>query len=103
MHDNPDRTAFFFKRRVEIFFELVLKPIFNIVDEWYRYEWQWRGSSHVHALIWTPEGRRFNFETLDFTDPALIERVTLYLDSLCTACNPDIDFPDDGPNPCRKR
>ena len=51
MVDNPLLVAWYFKHRVESFMECVLKPIFEITDYWYRYEWQFRGSPHVHGML----------------------------------------------------
>jgi hypothetical protein len=48
--DNPHIAAWFFNKRFETFFQDVLVPRWNIVDWWYRYEWQHRGSVHVHGI-----------------------------------------------------
>jgi hypothetical protein len=45
-------VASHFHLRLEVFFQVVLFPKFNIVDHWHRYEWQARGSSHSHGLYW---------------------------------------------------
>lgn len=42
----------FFWYRVEAFLDKVTKPKFNAKDWWYRYEWQGRGSAHVHDFLW---------------------------------------------------
>lgn len=68
------------KRRAEIFIEFVLKPIFGITDEWYRYEWQWRGSTHLHGLFWFLVS--LDLDKLNFTEDE-IEHICLYFDSLC--------------------
>ena len=31
-----------------------LKPYLNLSDYWFRFEWQHRGSLHVHGLAWMP-------------------------------------------------
>ena len=38
--------------RFNLFFTHFLKPYLDIVDYWYRFEWQNRGSFHVHGLAW---------------------------------------------------
>lgn len=32
----------------------VLMPEFGFTDFWYRYEWQARGSGHIHMMAWIP-------------------------------------------------
>jgi ATP-dependent DNA helicase PIF1 len=50
--NNPMVAAYHFHRRLEVFFQTVLFPKFNIVDHCHCYEWQARGSSHSHGLYW---------------------------------------------------
>ncbi|XP_067930922.1 uncharacterized protein [Watersipora subatra] len=38
--------------RFDTFFKHFLTPYFLIDDYWYRFEWQHRGSLHVHGLAW---------------------------------------------------
>ena len=49
INENPALAAWWFQRRWTLWFNSVLKPLYNITDWWYRFEWQHRGSSHVHA------------------------------------------------------
>ena len=44
MHDNPIVTAYFFQQRVKLFIKHVLVPLFGVIDYWYSFEWQNRGS-----------------------------------------------------------
>ena len=30
----------------------ILTPKFNVMDYWYRFEWQSRGSPHTHGFVW---------------------------------------------------
>jgi ATP-dependent DNA helicase PIF1 len=52
LRDNPLIAAHHFHYRFKSFMEMVMKPKFGIVDYWYRYEWQARGSPHTHGLFW---------------------------------------------------
>lgn len=52
VNNNPAITAWYFQKRFQLFFEHVIKPVFRVKEWWFRYEWQSRGSSHVHGLIW---------------------------------------------------
>jgi hypothetical protein len=50
--DNPLIVDFYFYRRFQLFKRHVLKPKFNVVDSWDRFEYQARGSAHSHGLYW---------------------------------------------------
>ncbi|EDN09817.1 predicted protein [Histoplasma mississippiense (nom. inval.)] len=50
--DNPAIVAHWFHLRFTIFKREVLTKKFDIVDEWDRYEWQGRGSTHCHGVYW---------------------------------------------------
>jgi hypothetical protein len=52
LRDNPHIVAYWFHARFQTFKREILYKKFNIVDEWYRYEWQGRGSSHCHGTYW---------------------------------------------------
>jgi hypothetical protein len=41
-----------FYERAEYFLDKILHPKFQVLDFWRRYEWQHRGSPHVHMLLW---------------------------------------------------
>src|ERR1043165_8449087 len=48
--DNLHITAWYFEKRFKLFFEKVLVPKWNLKDWWFRFEWQHRGSTHVHGV-----------------------------------------------------
>ena len=48
---NPQIVGDYFKQRWRIFFKC-LKKVMGIKHFWWRYEFQSRGSFHVHALFW---------------------------------------------------
>jgi hypothetical protein len=52
LRDNPLICAYWFHFRYQTFKREVLYKKFDIVDEWNRYEWQGRGSTHNHGLYW---------------------------------------------------
>lgn len=67
LQENPHIAAHHFWSRSKLFREIVLLRKFNLDDYWVRFEWQGRGSSHSHGLLWlklapnddlrTPAGR----------------------------------------------
>jgi hypothetical protein len=53
LNNNPHiAAAYLDERRVHIFMSNVVHPLLGVVDFWYRYEWQERGSGHVHGFLW---------------------------------------------------
>jgi ATP-dependent DNA helicase PIF1 len=52
LRENPHIAAWHFHSRAKAFRDVILKEKFNMTDFWYRYEWQGRGSSHLHGLFW---------------------------------------------------
>jgi len=91
LNDNPGIAAYYFHRRWELFLHHVLKPKFNIVDFWYRYEWQHRGSSHVHAFFWLKDAPKV--EDLDLENAESIQQFIQFWDPLVSTMNPSINEP----------
>ena len=93
--DNPHITAWFFEKRFKLFFEKVLVPKWNLEDWWYQFEWQHRGSSHVHGIA-----KRKDAPVIDWNkmkdDEELMNNMVQYLDSLVTTINSGLDalFPE---------
>ena len=72
------------------FIEHVLRPLLGFADWWDRFEWQARGSGHLHALFWIPGAPPLNVETEE-------ARTTFaqYWGAIITALNPDpLRLPD---------
>ncbi|XP_074596305.1 uncharacterized protein LOC141851459 [Brevipalpus obovatus] len=76
MHENPMIVAHFFYERCSLFIQHVLKPIYRVKDSWYRFEWQWRGSPHLHGLIWLENSPKTNEEA---PSPEELELIRTYL------------------------
>ena len=87
MHDNPGVVAYFFKKRCEIFINNILKPLFGVTDYWYRYEWQFRGSPHVHGILWLDGAPNLDGDSVTQEQ---IDAYRDYFDKLCCAINPHI-------------
>ena len=51
LNENPAIAGYYFQKRWNIFFENYIKPVFKVTDYWWRYEWQHRGSSHIHGFL----------------------------------------------------
>src|ERR1700761_5174213 len=87
--------------------------VFPIKHFWYRYEWQERGSGHVHGFVWlkdapNPDDINWDFikNRLPIPDEQLtkMERFRDYWDKIVTAFNPfprqDENTPLVGRHPC---
>ena len=53
--DNPALSDWFFYHRVMEFLKAFYTGVLGATDYWLRFEWQHRGSPHVHGLAWLPD------------------------------------------------
>lgn len=58
-------------------------------DFWYRYEWQARGSGHVHGVLWLRDCPKIDDDHPSEID---VEALRHYFNDLCSAFNPCPDF-----------
>ncbi|KAF7137061.1 hypothetical protein CNMCM5793_006912 [Aspergillus hiratsukae] len=93
---NPHIVAAWFHIRYNAFKETVLYPKFTIVDEWNRYEWQGRGSTHNHGIYWV-EGAPES-EELDLSEP-LRRHFAAYWGVHVSAVNPQPGSAPQGDRP----
>jgi hypothetical protein len=70
--------------RFEAFVEHVLKPFLGYDDFWWRFEWQLRGSGHLHCLFWIKTAPTMKVDTDEMR--ALFAQ---YWGERITAWNPD--------------
>jgi hypothetical protein len=90
--ENPDIAARHFNRRFDAFFENILcgsaKPLGEIIDYFWRVEFQQRGSPHIHALLWVKESP--DMLQLSQTD---VERLELasYVDGVISVISKSAD------------
>src|SRR3989440_1844252 len=99
--ENPHMASWFFSKRFEIFFHEVLKKYWDLEDWWYRYEFQHRGSVHVHGI-----GKRKNAPKIDWNqikdNEDEMKNVIRYIDSMVSTINPEINAPIPERHPCQK-
>ena len=89
---NPAVADWFFYERARQFVRYFYLDILNASDYWLRFEWQHRGSPHVHGLAWLPDAP--NIEEI-FTSDATNEvkqQAIKYVDALVTTINPYCTF-----------
>ena len=50
--ENPAISDWFFSHRIQKFVEVFYVDLLGAQDYWFRFEWQHRGSPHVHGIAW---------------------------------------------------
>ena len=110
---NPAIADWFFCQRVQQFMKYFYQDVLGVKDYWLRFEYQHRGSPHVHGLAWLPNAP--DIERL-FTDPTVPEvdrqKAIRFIDSLVSTTNPavlpdgsnfrDAPFPQTCPHVCNR-
>lgn len=116
LNRNPHLAAEYLDLRVQLFLKEVMAPLFGVKHFWYRYEWQDRGSGHVHGFFWlnnAPDMDKIDWDLLK--DPnaiisddqtARMLEFTTFFDRLIKASNPfprtDENTPLIGVHPCNR-
>ena len=91
---NPHIVAEWLDIRFCHFLKIVLKPHLRYDDYWYRFEWQHRGSGHIHGLLWIKDAPK-----MDMSTEELRAAFAAFWDSKITAFNPNSTRCSDGRNP----
>ena len=92
--ENPAIADWFFHHRIQKFIDAFYVGVLGATDYWMRFEWQHRGSPHVHGLAWFPDApdvERVLIST-DGSDAAK-EELTRYVDQIVSTTNPAV-LPD---------
>ena len=55
LRDNPAVADWFFYHRIQLFLRHFYVDVLGVTDYWFRFEWQHRGSPHIHGLAWLPD------------------------------------------------
>ena len=83
---NPHIVASYMHLRHTMFQEEIFSKFHNATDYWCRYEWQHRGSPHVHGFLWLKDAP--NMDTLNWDDPVQVRFAKEYFDRSVHAFNP---------------
>ena len=98
----PHIVASFLQCRIKLFLETLNKvPGFEFTDHWYRYEWQHRGSGHVHGFLWLRDGP--NLEDKNLENPEHRRELADYFSKKVFAHTPIPNLPRPQINPCQLR
>jgi hypothetical protein len=114
LNKNPHIAAAYLDQRLQVYFNHFLVPLLGVEHFWYRYEWQERGSGHIHGFLWlkdAPNPDDINFDLLKKPDVLIPDEqqekmrlFTDYWDQIITASNPfprqDYNMPLIGNHPC---
>ncbi|GBB88230.1 hypothetical protein RclHR1_14780007 [Rhizophagus clarus] len=85
--NNPHIAAWFFTKRFESFFNNMLKEKWDLEDWWFQYEWQYRGSVHVHGIRKKRIAPNIEWKELK-NNKEEMKNVIDYIDSIVTTVNP---------------
>ena len=92
--DNPAIADWHFYNRVQKFVQCYYIEILGATDFWLRFEWQHRGSPHIHGLAWLANAPNVeNVMALPNDQISEREQLINYIDSLICTSNPAI-LPD---------
>lgn len=99
VNNNPAIADWFFYERISKFMKAFYVDVLGATDYWFRFEWQHRGSPHVHGVAWlqnAPDIEKLlsSDDSSELFDAA--ENITAYIDGLVSTMNPGI--PADGNN-----
>ena len=94
MIKHPHIVAEYLVRRVSFCMKHIVKNLFKVADFWYRFEWQSRGSGHVHGFICLEDQPPPSTKTEKSR-----EELAKYWASMVSAINPHQSLPQLGVNP----
>jgi hypothetical protein len=117
LNNNPHIAASYLDHRVQLFFKYVICPLLDVRHYWYRYEWQERGSGHIHGFLWlknAPNPDDIDWEHAKKADAIVSdeqqEMIAAFINHwkrVISAWNPfprmDENTPLVGEHPCNKR
>jgi ATP-dependent DNA helicase PIF1 len=117
LKNNPHIAASYLEHRVSLFFKHVICPLLGVKHYWYRYEWQERGSGHIHGFLWlknAPNPNEIDWDHAKRADAIISDdqeqKISAFIDfwkHLISAWNPfpreDENSPLLGTHPCAKR
>ena len=91
VNDNPALADWFFCHRVQKFVEVFYLGVLKATDYWMRFEWQHRGSPHVHGVAWLPNAPDVE-QLLKSTDnsESVKEEIIQYANKVVTTIDPAV-------------
>ena len=109
--ENPCLADWFFYQRILKFMEIYYKGILKAKDYWLRFEYQHRGSPHVHGVAWLEDAPNVE-KVLLSGDVSSQQELVTYIDKTVSTLNPavlpdgsnvaDAPLPKTNPHVCNK-
>ena len=92
LQENPAIADLFFHHRIQKFVDAFYVGVLGATDFWLRYEWQHRGSPHVHGLAWLPDAPNVEhiLASSDASTEAAKEALIQHVDSIVSTTNPSV-------------
>ena len=87
--ENPCLANWFFYHRIIKFINVFYKGILKVSDYWLRFEYQHRGSPHVHGVAWledAPDVEKVLASAVE--DPSSVQHLIEYINSTVCTVNP---------------
>ncbi|PGH14938.1 hypothetical protein GX50_09011, partial [[Emmonsia] crescens] len=94
IQNSPHIIAWYLCRRYRLFFKHVIQPKFNVIDYWFRYEWQSRGSGHIHGFFYSSDA-----PVADMRTETSRRGLAMYWGNAISAVNPNPTRLPDGRHP----
>ena len=95
VQENPAIADWFFYHRMQKFIEAFYVVVLGVSDYWFRFEWQHRGSPHVHGLAWLPDAPDVGqvIANSDVNSTTTRESLIQYVDKIVSTTKPAV-LPD---------
>ena len=90
--ENPALADWFFYHRIQKFIDIFYIKILGATDYWFRFEWQHRGSPHIHGLAWLSGAPNVE-HILASSNLTAHAEIIQYADAIISTINPAI-LPD---------
>ncbi len=110
--ENPCLADWFFYHRIVKFMDVFYKDILKAKDYWLRFEYQHRGSPHVHGVAWLQDAPDVE-KVLASDDPTCQQELIKHINRTVSTINPavlpdgsnvsDAPLPKTNPHVCNKR
>lgn len=95
--ENPKVFDTFFTMRSKYFLQNCFTRKFNVKDMWFRYEYQHRGSIHLHGVAWFYDAPSID----NISNPSVQQNILDYFDQIISCNNPDPDCHISKIHPCQ--
>ena len=93
LNDNPAVADWFFFHRIQLFLKFFYTEILKVSEYWLRFEWQYRGSPHVHGLAWISNAPDVQEAFSSSGSEEMRAVVKRFIDSVVSTVNPAL-LPD---------